>query len=175
MLEFSFTGRPDVQKIKDFAASKNGQVLVGFPGGRMHIDATHTEELDANGEPQRDKNGNLITRGGNAAGMETAALAKKLHYGDGSIPARPFLDDAIAKSADELRDAMKQEAAKEKPNWHKIGAMALGKVQEFVRGDYYRTNVPNAPETIDQKGSDTPLIDGGDLLNSLAFIVEDDT
>ena len=48
----------------------------------------------------------------------------------------------------------------------------MGAVQKFVRSDYYKTNVPNSSKTIKFKGSDTPLIDGGDLINSLEFVVE---
>jgi len=45
-------------------------------------------------------------------------------------------------------------------------------VQEYVRSDAYKSSAPNSPETIARKGSDTPLIDGGDLVNSLAYNVE---
>ena len=48
----------------------------------------------------------------------------------------------------------------------------MGAVQRFVRSGYYKANVPNSRHTVEFKGSDTPLIDGGDLVNSLEFVVE---
>jgi hypothetical protein len=52
--------------------------------------------------------------------------------------------------------------------------MAVGAVQEFVRGDYYRTNVPNSPKTIEYKeGGDKPLIDSANMIQSLQFVVQD--
>ena len=61
----------------------------------------------------------------------------------------------------------------QRPNWEKVGTMAAGAVQEFVRGDFYRSTKPNSQRTIEYKGSDKPLIDGGDLIGALAFIVEE--
>lgn len=138
----------------------------------MHIDATHTEKLGKDGDPKRRKDGTLDTEGGNAVTKETAELAKELHVGTAIIPARPFLDDGVKYNAEEIRQILGQEAKKENPNWDKVGTFAVGKIQEFVRGDFYKSNVPNSPETIAEKGSDTPLIDGGDLINSLTFLVE---
>ena len=58
-----------------------------------------------------------------------------------------------------------------KANWNKIGGMAVGAIEEFVRGDYYRQNVPNAKRTIEYKGSDHPLIDGANMIQSLKYLV----
>lgn len=138
----------------------------------MHIDATHTEKLGKDGDPRRKDDGTLDTEGGNSVTKETAELAKELHVGSSRIPARPFLDDGVKYNAEEIKQVLAQEAKKENPNWDKVGTFAVGKIQEFVRGDYYRSNVPNSRETIEAKGSDMPLIDGGDLINSLTFLVE---
>jgi hypothetical protein len=107
--------------------------------------------------------------------IETAELAKMLSYGTSSIPARPFLEQGIASKKEEIKKALQEEAKKAldggKANWNKVGSMAVGAVQEFVRGDYYKTNVPNSKKTQEYKGSDKPLIDGADLINSLVFVV----
>ena len=106
---------------------------------------------------------------------ETAELAKRLSYGDGNFPPRPFLEEGILDKKDEIKAALKEQAEKVhaglKPDWDKVGTMAVGAVQDFVRGDYYRSHVPNSQKTIDYKGSDTPLIDGGDMINSVKFVV----
>jgi hypothetical protein len=53
----------------------------------------------------------------------------------------------------------------------RVGAVAMGAVISFVRGDYYRETIPNAPMTIDKKGSDHPLIDTGQLVSSITYAV----
>jgi hypothetical protein len=99
-----------------------------------------------------------------------------LSFGTSEIPARPFLDQGIESKEKELTEALKSEAKKVidggQANWNKVGTMAVGAVQEFVRGDYYRTNVPNSQKTIDYKGGDKPLIDGANLIGDLKFVVQ---
>jgi hypothetical protein len=108
--------------------------------------------------------------------IENAELAKMLSFGTAEIPARPFLEDGIASKKEEIKNALQEEAKKVldggQANWNKVGTMAVGAVQEFVRGDYYKTNIPNGPKTIKYKGSDKPLIDGANLINDLKFVVQ---
>lgn len=157
----------DIQKIKDMLDQNAVNIFVGFPSGRQHIETRHKNEhdqvVDYNGDDSP------------IEPMETADLAEQLHYGTATIPARPFLDEAVEKNKVKIEKAIQAEIEKsengQKPNWNKIGAMVVGMVQEFVRSDYYKENVPNSQKTIDYKGSDKPLIDGGDLINSLTFQV----
>ena len=108
--------------------------------------------------------------------METAELAKILTCGRASIPPRPFIEEGRLSKKDELRAEIGTQLDKikdgKKANWNKVGTKAVGAIQEFVRSDYYKTHVPNGPKTIKYTGSDTPLIDGGDLINSLEYVVE---
>lgn len=157
------------QKIQELLAKNAVTVLVGFPSGREHVPTLHKNEKgkyeDIDGGDPQDNNP-----------IETADLARMLHYGTADTPARPFLEEGIESKRREIRQAMEQELQKQvdgtgTPNWTKIGTMAVGAVEEFVRSDHYKTTVPNSPHTIKWKGSDTPLIDGGDLINSLTFKV----
>lgn len=141
----------DTKKIQEFVNDCNARVLVGYPSGLTHTD----------------KEGNA---------EETAELAKKLHFGTSEIPARPFLEDALESKQEELLKEIKTQAANAKKgeaNWGKVGAKAMGAVQDFVRSEYYRSNVPNSPMTIEKKGSDMPLIDTGNLVNSTTFLIEE--
>ena len=160
----------DTRKIQALARKAAANILVGFPSGMQHVPTFHK---NAEGE-YRTYDGDSIE---NAEPVETAELAKELSYGTSEIPARPFLEEGIASRSDELAEALKTEAKKVidggQANWNKVGTMAVGAIQEFVRGDYYRTNVPNSEKTIEYKGSDKPLIDGGNLIQSLQFIVQD--
>jgi hypothetical protein len=105
--------------------------------------------------------------------VETAQLAEWLHDGTGRIPARPYLLQGLRAHMSEIRKAMKlylEEKAKN-PNIVpiRVAVTAVGAVQEFVRSDYYKGMIPNAPSTIERKGSDTPLIDTGALVNSVTY------
>lgn len=158
----------EIQKIQKLADQGRVQILVGFPSGREHVPTLH-----------KNKEGNYQGYDGEdptqMEPIETAELAKELSYGTATIPARPFLEEGIKSKENEILKTMQEEATKlkntGKANWMKVGTMAVGAVQEFVRSDYYKQNVPNAQKTIDYKGSDTPLIDGGDLINSVTFLV----
>lgn len=172
MLNTSLSGSIDFEKLRKFCENRNVEILVGFPAGRMHVDTTHELDYKKNGEVRTDQYGNPKRKVGNAVTQETADLARELHYGSSRTPARPFLTDAIKQKKQELKNVIETECAKDQPNWHKVGTQAVAAVQELVRSDYYKTRVPNSPATIEKKGSDMPLIDGGDLLNSLTFLVD---
>ena len=154
----------DYQKIQDMLKKCNVQILVGFPSGRQHISTKHEGEDGEEAYKNQDEP------------IETAELAEQLSYGTANIPARPFLDIGLEEAKEKLNAAIEKELKKietgQEPNWDKIGTMAVGSVQELVRSDYFKTRVPNSDRTIRIKGSDTPLIDGGDLINSLTYIVE---
>lgn len=138
-------------------------VLVGYPSGLTHIETTHHINPET---------GERTT--GTQAGGDLAELAEKLHFGTAEIPSRPFLEDGLNLNQDELRKALKKELEKlketGKANLDKVGTMAVGKVQELVRSGYYKDKVPNAPLTIMLKGSDTPLIDGANMIDSLRYL-----
>lgn len=167
--EFNATIREnlDLHKIQELA-EKDVVILVGFPSGRIHVEAEHI--VDDNGKR---KGGSRMTQK-NGEDRETADLAAELHFGSARTPARPFLDDALNKDKVKLLVAIKEQLEKESPNWDKVGTMAVGAVQEYVRSDNYKTTVPNSPVTIEHKGSDTPLIDGGDLINSVTYVIAGD-
>ena len=167
-LEIKASGKSaDWSDLRKAAAGLGVEIKVGFLSGRQHVPTRHDKTKPKKGEGG--KNATPIP-------METCDLARVLHYGYGNIPARPFLEDAIHENEEEIYKAIKSEVDKafsgQKPNWDKIGTMAVGKVQELVRSDWYKTRTPNAKATISRKGSDTPLIDGGDLMGSLEYVVE---
>lgn len=159
----------DTSKIQALARKAAANILVGFPSGRQHVPTFHKNDK---GE-YRTYDGKNVEE---AEPIETAELAKMLSYGTSEIPARPFLEEGIASKKEEIKNALQNEAKKVlnggQANWNKVGTMAVGAVQEFVRGDYYKTNIPNGPKTIKYKGSDKPLIDGANLINDLKFVVQ---
>jgi hypothetical protein len=146
MVKLAVGGSIDVHKIQRLVRSD--EILVGYPSGIKHPDSP----------------------------FENADLAERLHDGTSTIPARPWLYQGIASALSEIRKAIKEYyeafvADQPGANPAKIGALAVGAVQRFVRGDYYRSKIPNAPSTIARKGSDKPLLDTGFLINSTAYVI----
>ena len=164
-------------EIRDFAARIDTEVLVGFLSGRQHVPTLHKADTE---KPNGERRGKYVGISGrddpqNEPALETAELAKILTFGSADIPPRPFIEEGLLSEKEELlKEAERQcgNARKGQANWDMLGTKAVGAVQKFVRSDYYKTNVPNSRNTIEFKGSDTPLIDGGDLVNSLEFVVE---
>lgn len=162
----------DTKKIQELLAKSATVILVGFPSGEQHVPTLHKNENKEykgyDGEDPAD-----------IEPIDTADLARMLHYGTATIPARPFLQEGIESKLPEIKEAVQEQAQKiaegQKPNWNKVGTMAVGAVQEFVRSDHYKTTVPNADRTIKYKGSDMPLIDGGNMIQSITFKVQEGT
>lgn len=158
----------DTKKIQETVRKAACNILVGFPSGEQHVPTFHKNAegkyVGYNGENVED-----------VKPMETAELAMELSFGTATIPARPFLEEGIESKKAEISEALKQEAKRAieggAANWDKVGTMAVGAVQEFVRGDYYKSTKPNSKKTIEYKGSDKPLIDGGNLIQSLQYVV----
>lgn len=149
----------DTKKLTVFL-DKGDDILIGYPEGRPHPDSDLTMD----------------------------ELARIQTYGNAQIPARPFLEEGILSKKNEIRDlirdtyAKRVEGANKRPGLKRIAAEAVGAVQEFVRGDYYRQTVPNAPATIarksrHQKGkvlqSDKPLIDTADMVNATTSVIKE--
>jgi hypothetical protein len=145
MVNIAVGGQIDIHKIHRLVRSD--EMLVGYPDGVKHPDSK----------------------------VDNATLAQWLHDGTAAIPARPWLLQGLGAGMTEIRKAIKEyhlERMKGKEgNLSKIGAIAIGAVQRFVRSGYYRSKIPNAPSTIRAKGSDMPLIDTGFLINSTTFVV----
>lgn len=143
-IEYKSGGKVDVRALRKLA--RENTILVGHVGG-------------------------LTTSGG----LENAKLASWLHDGTATIPARPYLLQGLRSGMNDIRKAIRAHfdlVKKGKEGLDRIGLTAVAAVQDFVRGDSYRETVPNAPSTIKGKGSDTPLIDTGFLINSLTYIAK---
>lgn len=152
-----------MEKVKRAIENADIEVLVGYPSGLTHIETTHSVNPET---------GERTT--GTRDGGDLAELAEKLHYGTADIPARPFLEDGLNENQEELRRELAKELerlkATGKANLDKIGTLAVGRIQELVMGGYYREKAPNAPLTVYLKGSDTPLVDGANMINSLRYL-----
>ena len=167
-LEIKASGKSaDWSDLRKAAAGLGVEIKVGFLSGQQHQETRHDKT-----KPKKGEGGKNATPGQ----MEVSELARILHYGTATIPARPFLEDAIEKNEDAIYKAIEKQVNKalsgQTPRWSEVGTLAVGKVQEHIRSDEYKERVPNAKSTIKRKGSDRPLIDGGNLWQSVKFEVE---
>ena len=160
----------DRKKIQALMDEAHVDILVGFRGGQQH---------HMNVKRKNKKDGYKNIHGVEPEQIQSPdidKLAMMQHFGTADIPARPFLTDGIRQNLGKIKAAMKVEAQKVaaggKANWNKVGTMAVRAIQEFVRGDFYKQNKPNSKKTIEYKGSDTPLIDTAEMVNSITYIVQ---
>ena len=109
-------------------------------------------------------------------GVDLVDVATWNEYGTSRIPKRPFMRIAEMQNRDKwfrlsekvARNVL-QGAMDVNQSLELIGNKIVGDIREVI-GD--RTLlVPNAPSTIRQKGSDAPLIDTGQLRQSISFEV----
>lgn len=96
--------------------------------------------------------------------------------GTSNMPSRPFMRDSVDKHTDEISSFCKAKF-KELVNgqitvqemYAAIGAYQVGLVQtEITDGEFE----PNAPSTIRKKKSDKPLIDTGQMRQSVHYVIK---
>ena len=167
-LKFEIVNTLDTSKIQKLASKAAVDILVGIKSGQTHNLVTHKnaegKEVGYNGEDVAD-----------IQPIDMADLARDLHFGTATIPARPFLEDGIRSKEKELKNTIARQVQKIKDggqaDWNKVGTMAVGAIKELVRGDFYKSSVPNSQKTIEYKGSDKPLLDTAEMLESVVFLV----
>ena len=118
---------------------------------------------------------------GRSGGANNAALAY-LHTNGSpahNIPPRPFLEPAIMNEEvyEQIKSLMMVAAeaalidgdiSRCEQAWEMAGLFAAQKVKEYIAGG---VPPPNRPSTIRRKGSSTPLVDTGQLMNSITYEV----
>lgn len=92
-----------------------------------------------------------------------------------NIPPRPTIQPTIAKHkrfiTDKLKSAMREYS--KTGNDGKLRALGMyisSQVKEFIN-DPGNGLTPNSPRTIRQKGSALPLVDTGELRNSITYVI----
>lgn len=134
---------------RQMRALDGAEVLVGFPGTGA-----------ATGEKTAD---------------DLVQIAADLEYGTATIPPRPFLRTCLKRNRRRWSNGF--EAGVRKADGSARGlAMVLRRVGVVMVGDVQATMrkgpwLPNAPATIQAKGSAQPLIDTGQLIQSVRAVV----
>lgn len=93
------------------------------------------------------------------------------NFGNDKIPPRPWLIPGVQSATrdivDTVGDGLEQGLSADAV-LNQVGAIAVGATQEYITN--LRTP-PNAPSTIEKKGSDNPLIDTGSMRASVTWKV----
>lgn len=110
------------------------------------------------------------------AKIDNVALGAIHEFGTSTIPARPWLKppmmahrkDFVAALADAYRKAKSQEELERLLG--RIGFVAVAKIQQHIRAGA-GIPPPLEAETIRRKKSSRPLVDTGQFLRSISFVV----
>ena len=105
-------------------------------------------------------------------GLTVAQVAAWNEFGTSDMPSRPFMRQTLSENQDKIKqlfdDAGKAvvKGAKADEVYNKIGVVAKAMMQDQIVNGKYK---PNAPSTIRKKGSDRPLIDTGQMRQSVNY------
>lgn len=109
--------------------------------------------------------------------LTNSELAAIHEYGTDRIPARSFLGGTLAATGRDLDAMIKAQKRKVEDGelsvdqaLNRIGAKHAADVQEFISAGI---DPPNAAATVELKGSSKPLIDTGQLRQSITHEVRD--
>lgn len=111
-------------------------------------------------------------------GTPVAYVATIQEFGSGAIPARPFMRPAVAEHGREWLDQLAAGGRKAmKPGsaltplmvLEAVAMMAAGNVGEMIQAV---NSPPLDPRTVARKGSDKPLVDTGQMIQSVTGVVE---
>jgi hypothetical protein len=183
---------PGLKALIEMMNAANRHVLVGVPVGAMD-DGRHARTEDAankrkgralknakkalkNGRGVSEKLAETLATGGAGEPIPLAMIAAVHEFGcpERNIPERSFLRAGIRRgtpkfnrlNVDSLRKVVRGEMTIATA-LDRLGVVAVGEVKrEFVVGSF----APLKPETIKRKGSSRPLIDTGQLRQSITYI-----
>ena len=110
-------------------------------------------------------------------GTSSATVAEVLfwnEFGTDKIPERPTLRPTFAKERDKYTRIMETIAARAMEDPRYDIRQAMGRLGEVAQQDVQGAIValrdpPNAPSTIEAKGSDNPLVDTGQMVSSVRW------
>lgn len=141
--------------LKNLNKMKKLQVRVGVQGGKRY------KKKSRDGKEEE--------------GTDLVDIAIWNELGTGRIPARPFLGQTVDQHGGEIQQIsaeMVQKICKGQLDaqsaFKKIGVVTVGYVQDQITNGEFE---PNAPMTVQRKGSDHPLIDTGQLRRGISYVI----
>ena len=105
--------------------------------------------------------------------ISVAEVAAANEFGGDKRPPRPFMRTTIRlkkrKWRNILRDILPQYFTDVKKAFEKLGDFCAEDLEDMIR---IWTSPPNAPSTVRQKGFNDPLVDSGQMMNSVHWRVK---
>ena len=139
-------------KFKEIQSLSDSYVLIGFQEGSVTKSQTK---------------GNRHKKGG----LSQAQIAAENEFGSSTIPARPFMSTSFDENRQKINNAIAGEYDKiidgegtVKRSLNLIGLLGVDLIQQKIRAIHYP---PNSARTIAEKGSSKPLIDFGQMIQSV--------
>lgn len=98
-------------------------------------------------------------------------------FGTSTIPERPFMRTTVADKGQEWPRALAQDLKNvvddkmtKRQALERQGERTVRDIKATIRGGGFE---PNAPSTVKQKGSSRPLIETGEMVSSIDFVVKE--
>lgn len=104
--------------------------------------------------------------------LTNAQLGAIQHFGNDRIPARPWLDVGVASVNDEILDtiaASLEDGEDISQLLNRVGVVAVAGVQNYIDE---LSSPANAPSTVARKGADNPLVDTGEMKQSVTYNIQ---
>jgi hypothetical protein len=105
------------------------------------------------------------------AGLSQAQIAAQNEFGTRTIPARPFMRTSFDENINRIQNAVNVEydnvlsgMSTIRKSLDRLGIFGVGLIQQKIRAIHFP---PNSPRTIAIKGSSKPLIDFGQMIQSV--------
>lgn len=161
----------------DQIKGKTATLKAGFLGGQMYeaIDeAFYGNEAKENTKGSWNEKIGKPRRFSARKQMPVAQVALIQEYGDPShnIPPRPFMKWTVYKNAKKWKEQIRRliyDTMSLKATLEDIGPVVAEDIQDMIT-DW--SEPPNAQSTVKQKGFNNPLIDSGQLRDSVRYKVE---
>jgi hypothetical protein len=146
--------------------------------GRIREELEHLDGLYVKvGFPQESKPGLPDSPKGKPATemSEVATIAAFHEFGTARIPERPFFRQALDGNREALKEFIDNQYSKvmqgkqsTNDGLERVGQFLSSKIKGSIRSGNFE---PLAKSTIDSKGSTKPLIDTGQMINSVTYVV----
>jgi len=151
-----------------------GHDMITKDGARFRKEMKKLKDLQVRVGFQRG-NGKAKNHDGSESEVDICDVAMFNELGTSTSPSRPFMRQSVDNNAGKINSFLKNQIQRIKNGetdaegvMKAIGTFQKGLVQKTIRdGDFE----PNAPSTVKKKGSSKPLIDTGQMRQSVNFVI----
>lgn len=176
--KFSSFGAQRVKGVKGRLKSDNrGKQKTKVKGGYVFEDFGYWPQLVDNLDRlMRDANAVQVGLFSGTSGGDVVDRGIRNELGDGNVPQRSFIGSTfdmhrkdIEERFDDAKIPLLLGYLKPKKFLESEGAKLRDNILGFIYGNYWASKLPNAPMTIAKKGFNKPLVETGEMADSIEF------